>query len=100
MMTLSVVIICHSSLLSPAACQTSFDSDGAVMAPVRTKQQQEKKRPIKQATILHHSSAMSLPVTSLNGVKVYNLSAGRTLPQWLEESKKKKISLRYNQGLR
>jgi ribosome biogenesis protein ENP2 len=43
---------------------------------------------------------MALPVTSLNGVKVYNLSTGHTLPQWLEDSHKKKFSLRYNQEFR
>jgi hypothetical protein len=43
---------------------------------------------------------MSLPVTALKGVKVYNLSAGKTLPQWLEESHKKKFSLRYSTDFR
>jgi ribosome biogenesis protein ENP2 len=38
----------------------------------------------------------ALPQTALKGVKVYNLSSGKTLPQWLEESHKKKFSLRYN----
>lgn len=37
-----------------------------------------------------------LPVSALQGIKVYNLSAGKTLPQWLEDAHKKKMSLRYN----
>jgi GTP cyclohydrolase FolE2 len=43
-------------------------------------------------------SYMALPVSNLNGVKVYNLSAGKTLPQWLENTKSVR-ALRYNQGL-
>ena len=39
-----------------------------------------------------------MKVASLNNVKVYNLSAGKTTPQWTEESEKKKTSLRYNEG--
>ncbi len=31
-----------------------------------------------------------------DGVKVYNLSAGKSLPEWLEEARSK--SLRYNSG--
>ncbi len=40
---------------------------------------------------------MALPVSNLNGVKVYNLSAGKSLPQWLENTKSVR-ALRYNQG--
>lgn len=44
---------------------------------------------------------MVLAVSSLNGVKVYNLSAGKTLPEWLESTNTaKERSLRYNQDFR
>jgi ribosome biogenesis protein ENP2 len=43
---------------------------------------------------------MSLGITELNGVKIYNLSAGKTLPQFLEEAYKKSRSLRYNEEYR
>jgi hypothetical protein len=49
---------------------------------------------------IHESTHTMLPVTALKGVKVYNLSAGKTLPQWLEESHKKKFSLRYSTDFR
>jgi hypothetical protein len=40
-----------------------------------------------------------LKVTSLNDVKVYNCSAGKTTPQWLEDGgNKNSKALRYNQG--
>ena len=32
----------------------------------------------------------------LNGIKIYNLSVGKTLPQFLEEAYKKNKSLRYD----
>jgi len=41
-----------------------------------------------------------MQVTEYNDVKVYNLSAGKSLPQFLEEAQKKKTSLRYNQDFR
>lgn len=34
---------------------------------------------------------MAYTVTQTNGVKVYNLSVGRSLPQFLSESKKKEL---------
>lgn len=37
---------------------------------------------------------------TFNDVKVYNVSAGKTLPEWTEESKKKNVSLRYNEEYR
>jgi ribosome biogenesis protein ENP2 len=43
---------------------------------------------------------MSLPVSELNGVKLYNLSSGKTLPEFLEEQKKNHKSLRYNTDFR
>lgn len=30
----------------------------------------------------------NITVTALNGVKVYNLTSGKTLPEWLAEGKK------------
>ena len=44
----------------------------------------------------------ALKVTTLGGVKIYNCSAGKTLPQWYEEAKKRKGggSLRYDQEYR
>ncbi|CAK0904688.1 unnamed protein product, partial [Prorocentrum cordatum] len=42
----------------------------------------------------------TMQVTQLNDVKVYNLSAGKSLPQFLEEAQKKKQSLRYDQDFR
>jgi len=41
-----------------------------------------------------------MQVTEYNDVKVYNLSAGKSLPQFLEEAKKKSQSLRYNEDFR
>ena len=43
---------------------------------------------------------MSYAISELNGVKIYNLSAGKTLNQFLEEAAKKKKSLRYDQEYR
>lgn len=42
---------------------------------------------------------MALPVSSLNGVKIYNLSSGKSLPQWLKDVKNKR-TLRYNTEFR
>jgi len=41
-----------------------------------------------------------MQVTEFNDVKVYNLSAGKSLPQFLEEAKKTSKSLRYNEDFR
>lgn len=45
---------------------------------------------------------MALKVTSSNGVKVYNCTAGKSTPQWYEDASKKgaKGSLRYNEDFR
>ncbi len=43
---------------------------------------------------------MSYQITELNGIKIYNLSSGKTTPQFLEEAVKKKVSLRYNKEYR
>ena len=37
-----------------------------------------------------------MEASDVSGVKVYNLSAGKTLPEWIDEAKKH--SLRYNAG--
>lgn len=34
---------------------------------------------------------MSMKVSSSDGVKVYHVTSGKTMPQWLEESKKKSL---------
>lgn len=34
----------------------------------------------------------ALAATSLNGVKIYNLASGKTLPQWIAEKTKKALS--------
>lgn len=39
-------------------------------------------------------------ISEINGIKIYNLSAGKTLPQFLEESNKRKKSLKYDQDFR
>jgi len=41
-----------------------------------------------------------MQVTEYNDIKVYNLSAGKSLPQWLEEAHKKKQSLRQNEDFK
>lgn len=41
-----------------------------------------------------------MQVTEFNDIKVYNLSAGKSLPQWLEEAAKKKQSLKSNDEFR
>lgn len=39
-------------------------------------------------------------ITEVNGVKTYNMSAGKTLPQFIEEAKKTHKSLRYNEDFK
>jgi len=39
---------------------------------------------------------MSYSVSELNGVKIYNLSAGKTRIQFIEEAIKTKANLKYN----
>ena len=39
-------------------------------------------------------------ISEINGIKIYNLSAGKTLPQFLEEANKRKKSLRNDQEFR
>lgn len=34
---------------------------------------------------------MSMKVSSSDGVKVYHITSGKTLPQWLAEAKKKSL---------
>lgn len=34
----------------------------------------------------------ALTATSLNGVKIYNLASGKTLPQWVAEKTRKALS--------
>mmetsp|Transcript_30332 Transcript_30332/g.69783 ORF Transcript_30332/g.69783 Transcript_30332/m.69783 type:complete len:537 (-) Transcript_30332:20-1630(-) len=41
-----------------------------------------------------------MEVTHFNDVKVYNLSSGKSLPAWLKEAEKKKVSLKYNEDYR
>ncbi len=41
------------------------------------------------------SGALTL-LPNAQGVKIYNVSVGKSIPQWLSEKKKK--SLRYDQG--
>jgi len=36
-----------------------------------------------------------MKVSELNGVKVYDLSSGKSLPEYMEEAKKKKIKLKH-----
>lgn len=43
---------------------------------------------------------MSISVTETNGIKAYNLTFGKTAPDFLQEAKKKKSSLRYNADYR
>jgi len=43
---------------------------------------------------------VTMQVTEYNDVKVYNLSAGKSLPQFLEDAKKKNKSLRYDDDFR
>ena len=42
-----------------------------------------------------HMYTLRTQVSSLNGVKIYNCAAGKTVPEWMEEAKKKHKSLRY-----
>jgi len=39
-------------------------------------------------------------VTEINGVKTYNMSAGKSYHQFIEEAKKNNKSLRYNEDFR
>ena len=39
-------------------------------------------------------------INEINGIKIYNLSAGKTLPQFLEEANKRKKSLKLDQDFR
>ena len=39
-------------------------------------------------------------ISEINGIKIYNLSAGKTLPQFLEEANKRKKSLKLDQDFR
>lgn len=43
---------------------------------------------------------MSIKVTEQNDVKVYNLAAGKTTPQFLEDASKGKSGLKYNEDFR
>jgi ribosome biogenesis protein ENP2 len=36
-----------------------------------------------------------MKVSTLNGVKIYDLSAGKSLPEYINEAKKKKIKLKH-----
>lgn len=36
-----------------------------------------------------------MKVSTLNGVKIYDLSSGKSLPEYLEEAKKRKIKLKH-----
>ena len=36
-----------------------------------------------------------MKVSELNGVKIYDLSSGKSLPEYLEEAKKRKIKLKH-----
>ena len=35
-----------------------------------------------------------MKVSTLNGVKIYDLSAGKSLPEFMEEAKKRKLKLK------
>ncbi len=39
-------------------------------------------------------------ISEINGIKIYNLSAGKTLPQFLEEANKRKKGLKYDNDFR
>jgi len=43
---------------------------------------------------------MAMKVTELNDVKVYNLTAGKSLPQWMAEAKSQNKSLKYDEDFR
>jgi len=43
---------------------------------------------------------MSYQISELNGVKIYNLSAGKSTPEFLQEAKKLKTTLKYNKAYR
>ena len=36
-----------------------------------------------------------MKLSTLNGVKIYELSAGKSLPEFMEEAKKRKIKLKH-----
>lgn len=36
-----------------------------------------------------------MKVSTLNGVKIYDLAAGKSLPEYMEEAKKRKIKLKH-----
>jgi len=36
-----------------------------------------------------------MQVSELNGVKIYDLSSGKSLPQYLEEARKQKVKLKH-----
>jgi len=35
-----------------------------------------------------------MKVSTLNGIKIYDLSAGKSLPEYMEEAKKRKIKVK------
>jgi ribosome biogenesis protein ENP2 len=41
-----------------------------------------------------------MKVNTLNGVKIYDLSAGKSLPEYMEEAKQKKVKLKALQDYR
>ena len=43
---------------------------------------------------------MSYTISEINGVKIYNLYSGKTMPEFLQEAKKKNSSLKYNEEYR
>ena len=36
-----------------------------------------------------------MKVSELNGVKIYDLSSGKSMPEYLEEAKKRKVKLKH-----
>ena len=36
-----------------------------------------------------------MKVSELNGIKIYDLSSGKSMPEYLEEAKKRKIKLKH-----
>lgn len=36
-----------------------------------------------------------MKVSELNGVKIYDLSSGKSLPEYMEEAKKRKVKLKH-----
>lgn len=39
-------------------------------------------------------------ISEVNGIKVYNMSAGKTTPQFIEEARRTHKSLKYNEDYR